>query len=289
MESGWFSFLDGVKESITFIKKYKALCFQVFLVYFLSHVLANIALYRYVITDPAQVVPLRDLGFDLIPETSSRSLQLVSDGIPVVAMAVSIVFLTFRKNASEKLFIDVLVKGASVFFLNSICQVLTVVPHSETTDCFVVRIASDGDRSDHDHIGWWLITEFNIIDNCSDMMWSGHTAHTLQAFHALNAVLNTNGNEWWLIALFVVVYIVLVTFMISLRYHYTMDIFVATVVVMYAFKDVRPIRYLSEETERLRDVKLNQPDDTKRLLEVNLNRPLRNKRRVADPRVLVRI
>lgn len=229
---------EAYKETLDFLREERRLIVLFSLSYLLSYWLANFALYRYVITDPVTLLPLRDLGFDIIPESSAKSLHIISDWIPIVCVFASIVSMNVW--GTRALFVDMIRRGTVVFLLNNICQTLTVVPHAETVDCFILRIDSDGDMSDHNHIGWWILWEPNIFSNCSDMMWSGHTAHTLQAFHALYAVF------WpypWLVPIFAVIYTTLVVCMISIRYHYTMDIFVATTIVFFAFRDVRPLKY----------------------------------------------
>ena len=142
------------------------------------------------------------------------------------------------------LLIDTLKRGTLIFLLNNICQVLTVVPHSESIDCYIERIDKSGDESDHGSVGWWILYEPNIFNNCSDMMWSGHTAHTIQAFFIIYAIC---GRKWWLYGLFFLVFATLVIGMISIRYHYTMDIFVACVITVFALRDVCHEKYFGSE------------------------------------------
>jgi len=212
----------------------------VFLVlsYVLAYWMSNFTLYRYVITNPAQLVPLHDLGFDLIPRSYAQPLYSIINMIPILSIVVSLLIIQFY--GSRAVLIDLMRRGTVVFLLKNVCQVLTVVPHSEALDCFKLRIDSSGDTSKNDHIGWWMMYEGNIFSNCSDMMWSNHTALTLEAFHGIYAVF---GGSWWLFTTWLVVFCTLVGCMLAVRYHYSMDIFVATVIVFLAFRDVRPGAY----------------------------------------------
>ncbi len=233
------SYLEIIFDFIRSVQNERWLFAFFIMSYVASYWLANITLYRYVTTDPATLMPLRDLGFDIIPESSAKVLYVISDMIPIVLMILSVIFI--NKWGSRMLLTDIVYKGTLVFLLNNICQAITVVPHSETIDCFAKRIESDGDSSEHDDFGSWILYEPNIFSNCADMMWSGHTAHTLQAFHVIYVLFYPKP---WLKPLFLVLYVTLVTCMLAIRYHYSMDIFVASVIVYFAFIDVRPSKYI---------------------------------------------
>jgi hypothetical protein len=238
---------ETLDETVSFMKIEWVLIVFFVLSYVVSCWLANYALYRYVTTPAEQRIPLRDLGFDIIDENASPAVKHVADAIPIISLVVSLISIKFC--GSNQLLADMISRGTLIFLLNNISQILTVVPHASSANCYEYRIRPDGNTNYHDHIGLWMLYEPNILKNCSDMMWSGHTAHTLQAFHALYAIYGASYRHT-LFACLVVIYSILVTCMIAIRYHYAMDIFVATVIVCFVFADVRPGKYRRGTTEK---------------------------------------
>ena len=131
-------------------------------------------LYRYLALEDRE--PLRDVMFEVLPEYRPTWFLTMIDVVPVLVTFTAFV-LVYKSNcdafSKHILFVD-----GCLFFVNNICQTLTTLPDSTGGRCLEWgHSPTDEWRA----MGAWVFFIPNMFASCADMVWSGHTAHLVEA------------------------------------------------------------------------------------------------------------
>lgn len=153
--------------------------------------------------DPNQP-PLSDLGHNFIPEINSKYM-LICDIILVFMFMILSIFVD-----SCDIFTDFFKKGSLLLFMRSISILLTDLPQLKAHLCF---------RNNN--------KDFNCTN---DYMFSGHTSITL-----LIALFIANANSYLYIPM-VGIYVLQIFLILSTRMHYSIDVFIATILTTLVYK-----------------------------------------------------
>jgi hypothetical protein len=179
---------------------------------------------------------LPDLGFTLVPEISSRP-NLPNEIVGVALLCTGVLILTHPKRLM--VFRRLLVIYSIILILRSICVVATSLPDPsskcvETRPYIHYTQPPPIEEMKRQHSFWRGVQQSLFpfeSSTCGDLIFSGHTVSFILCSLIWDRYF-TGKRSRWPVYLFHVVSVAGLLSMLSVRFHYTIDILVAIIVTV---------------------------------------------------------
>lgn len=225
-------FIKRINDEFILLKQqFIIICFSIFyFTYIISTVSRNIAYYRH-----QQIKPLRDLGFEIIPQISEIYISefflyaIIFLFIPIILTP--FVRNTDLSNINNKIyFINITVRILKITIilrtLRSISYISTSLP-STAEHCLIDSTTyNPPDKNE-------IFTKFNSLfnKNCGDMLFSGHYSFILTLSLIMTKyVPKLYKNKTFFYIFITILWLIVIIYayiIIAVRNHYTVDIIIA--------------------------------------------------------------
>ena len=224
---------ENVNNKLRFFIKSFVLVVLLFLGFYTYTISSNIVTYfnNHMLQDDKYC--LKDLWRDLIGHLDIRKNKIfyaIINFIPwILVFITSIAIINQLRIKKESYLVHIILGENILIILNGIAQIITILPDSN-----LVRDVCNSNK--YKNLGFWIFTRISA-DNCGDMMWSGHTYHTIFMLIILYWILNEH--EYFLknfviriIFYLFSVFIVLLEMngLVSLGIHYSVDVYISLII-----------------------------------------------------------